>query len=139
MNNNINQDSLYRLLREFKANHFSSLEALQLFNAHAVGIGRKVVQGQPTDQLCLQFYVCKKRPLSELSPSQRIPSSICYFFHKENKEVELLQMSSNCLRFDSIWIPKLEFVRFQEALALVHLSFQVPGEAGFGTNPMIPL
>jgi hypothetical protein len=55
-----------------------------------MGIGRKVVAGKKTDQLCVRFYVENKRPLSKLPPAQRIPASFRFFSRKMGEEVDLL-------------------------------------------------
>jgi hypothetical protein len=50
--------ALYAALRDFKARNGFTL--IRRHGAHAVGIGRKVVQGRRTDQLALRFYVDRK-------------------------------------------------------------------------------
>jgi hypothetical protein len=43
---------------------------------HAVGIGRKSVNGTFTDELAIAVFVTKKKPLSELAPHEVVPSQI---------------------------------------------------------------
>lgn len=43
---------------------------------HAVGAGWKVVEGVPTDDRVVRIYVREKRPLSQLSRTERIPPRI---------------------------------------------------------------
>ena len=45
-------------------------------NVHAVGIGRKVVQGQVTQDRCIRVYVVQKIAESLLPPTYRIPPSV---------------------------------------------------------------
>lgn len=45
-------------------------------NVHAVGIGRKVVQGQVTQERCIRVYVVQKIAESLLPPTYRIPPSV---------------------------------------------------------------
>lgn len=45
-------------------------------NAHAVGIGRKVVEGAATQDLCVRVYVVQKIAESLLPPIYRIPASV---------------------------------------------------------------
>jgi hypothetical protein len=45
-------------------------------NVHAVGIGRKVVEGIVTDQRCVRIYVVQKIADSLLPPRDRLPSSL---------------------------------------------------------------
>ncbi len=43
---------------------------------HAVGIGKKSVNGAFTDELAIAVFVTKKKPLSELAPHEVVPSQI---------------------------------------------------------------
>lgn len=45
-------------------------------NVHAVGVGRKVVEGVVTDVLSVRFYVVQKLAQSLLAPESRIPETI---------------------------------------------------------------
>ncbi len=45
-------------------------------NVHAVGVGRKMVDGQATDTAAVRVYVTQKVASSMLSPADRLPSSI---------------------------------------------------------------
>ena len=45
-------------------------------NVHAVGVGRKVVEGVVTDVLSVRFYLVQKLSASLLGPESRIPESI---------------------------------------------------------------
>lgn len=45
-------------------------------NVHAVGIGRKVVEGEATQTLCVRVYVVQKIAESLLPPIYRIPKSV---------------------------------------------------------------
>jgi hypothetical protein len=45
-------------------------------NVHAVGIGRKVVDGKPTKDMAIRLYVVQKLAPSLLPPRDRLPESI---------------------------------------------------------------
>lgn len=45
-------------------------------DVHAVGIGRKIVRGKPTKELCVRFYVTQKLATSFLPPGERLPDTI---------------------------------------------------------------
>lgn len=45
-------------------------------NVHAVGVGRKVVEGVMSDVLSVRFYVVQKLAQSLLGPENRIPETI---------------------------------------------------------------
>ncbi|MGI8771687.1 MAG: trypsin-like serine protease [Acidobacteriaceae bacterium] len=47
-----------------------------LSGVHAVGIGRKVVDGKPTDELAITVFVVDKKPLDQLSSGQVVPAEI---------------------------------------------------------------
>jgi len=69
------QASRYPLLREVKA---SGVPWRMMHNAgaHSYGIGRKVVNGKPTNQLALRFYVDVKRSVERLAPEARLPAEV---------------------------------------------------------------
>ena len=43
---------------------------------HAIGVGRKLVGGQPTDTACIRFYVTRKLPRALLKGADLIPAGI---------------------------------------------------------------
>jgi hypothetical protein len=45
-------------------------------NVHAVGIGRKMVNGQPTDTLAVRIYVIQKVAISALPPRDLLPETL---------------------------------------------------------------
>lgn len=45
-------------------------------NVHAVGVGRKIVEGKPTDQMAVRLYVVQKLAASLLPPRDRLPETI---------------------------------------------------------------
>ncbi len=45
-------------------------------NVHAVGVGRKIVAGRPTDDLAIRIYVQRKLPLGVLTSSEGLPTTI---------------------------------------------------------------
>jgi hypothetical protein len=45
-------------------------------NVHAVGIGRKVVEGKPTKEMAIRLYVVQKLAPSLLPPRDRLPDSV---------------------------------------------------------------
>ena len=49
---------------------------LRMPGVHGVGVGRRQVKGQLTDEVVIRVYVTKKRPAHELAPSELIPSAI---------------------------------------------------------------
>lgn len=85
----ISQDPSYRLLREFKASALTP-EFKAGFAAHAVGIGRKIVNGKTTGQLALRVYVTAKRPLAQLSPEEEVPEEFTFFSLGEENEVAIV-------------------------------------------------
>ena len=54
----------------------SDAVALAGRNAHAVGVGPKIVKGKPTSQLCVRIYVVHKLPLSYVAPVFRFPKEL---------------------------------------------------------------
>ncbi|WP_254512691.1 S1 family peptidase [Anatilimnocola floriformis] len=57
---------------------FSTTEAVTSasHNVHSIGIGRKWVDGKPTETLCVRIFVVQKLPLSMLAPFQLLRKSI---------------------------------------------------------------
>ncbi len=49
---------------------------LALPGVHAVGVGSKIVDGQPTDELAIMVFVVSKKPASELTADELIPEEI---------------------------------------------------------------
>jgi hypothetical protein len=45
-------------------------------NVHAVGVGRKIVEGRPTTEMCIRVYVVQKIAESLLPPIYRVPPSV---------------------------------------------------------------
>jgi hypothetical protein len=45
-------------------------------NVHAVGVGRKIVEGRPTTEMCVRVYVAQKIAESLLPPIYRVPPSV---------------------------------------------------------------
>jgi hypothetical protein len=43
---------------------------------HAVGISHKVVQGRPTDELCIVVFLPEKKPLAQLAAAEVVPPEI---------------------------------------------------------------
>jgi hypothetical protein len=43
---------------------------------HAVGIGKKVVAGEPTGELCIAVFLVAKKPLDRLTPQEIVPPEI---------------------------------------------------------------
>ena len=84
----INKDRNYPVYRECKSVQIG-VEALEPIGAHSVGIGRKCVHGKATDQLCIRYYVSRKRPAGRLSSGERIPESVEFFSRKKGKTVRL--------------------------------------------------
>jgi len=84
----INKHRDYRFLREYKAG-FPTLELLDRYAAHSVGIGRKIVGGKVTNQLALRVYVAKKRLAAELSSEEAIPKSMRFYSQNSEKESRL--------------------------------------------------
>jgi hypothetical protein len=61
-------------IKRVKARHEAGL--LRKRNVVGVGVGRREVGGQMTDQACLVVMVREKVRLEELAPEDRIPSQI---------------------------------------------------------------
>jgi hypothetical protein len=45
-------------------------------NVHAVGIGRRIVAGKPTDEACVRLYVVQKLPTALLPPRDLLPEEV---------------------------------------------------------------
>jgi hypothetical protein len=65
---------MYAQLRELKS--ALGMDWARRRGAHAIGIGRKIVEGKKTDTLALRVYVAEKRPLAELEAEELVPSGI---------------------------------------------------------------
>lgn len=85
----ISQDPSYRLLREFKASALTP-ELTAGFGAHAVGIGRKIVNGRPINQLALRVYVTAKRPREQLTVEEEVPQEFTFLSLGEGDEVAIV-------------------------------------------------
>ena len=81
-------DRYYSNLREYKGVEFG-LHDIQIKGAHGVGIGRKFVEGKPTGQLALRYYVAKKLPKDMLNTRETIPESIRYVSRKDGRSIRL--------------------------------------------------
>ena len=66
--------STYIQVRDAKNKNYKSL--LAKANVVGVGVGRKIKNGDITDQLCIKVYVENKRALSRLPESEVVPKSI---------------------------------------------------------------
>jgi len=64
-------DQKYQQLRAVKAKYRDWLFSLP--NVTGVGIGRKMIGGQYTDERSIRVYVIEKKPLDALSPDERVP------------------------------------------------------------------
>lgn len=71
----INVDPAYPLLREVKQRQ-STRQLLERWEAHSIGIGRKIVGGEPTDQLALRVYVTRKVPGRSLGADRIVPQQL---------------------------------------------------------------
>jgi hypothetical protein len=85
----LRQDPAYPLLREFKLG-IVPRDSLALWGGHSIGIGRKIVDGEETDQLALRIYVAKKRPSAQLSPREEVPKTISFLPRKAKRRRRLL-------------------------------------------------
>lgn len=68
------KDRAYPVVREFKTRN-DARALLHDFDAHAVGIGPKIVDGQPTPKLALTFYVSHKSAKESLAPAKVVPKT----------------------------------------------------------------
>jgi hypothetical protein len=57
-------------------NTLVTVERTMTSTVHAVGVGRKVVDGKATDTLAIRLYVARKLPLAMLPKRARLPESI---------------------------------------------------------------
>ena len=73
----MSREEKYTLLREYKAG-VDGREMLARYGAHSMGIGRKITDGEATDEISLRFYVTKKRLSSEMMPHEEIPTTITF-------------------------------------------------------------
>jgi hypothetical protein len=49
---------------------------LSIPGVHAVGVGAKIVAGRPTKEPCIAVFLVKKRPVSQIPPSELVPPKI---------------------------------------------------------------
>ncbi len=84
----LKNDKTYHILRECKGVALS-LENLDGFGAHSMGIGRKIVKGKATNRLAIRFYVAKKRPRGKLSSEEEVPKTIRFFSRKARRQMNL--------------------------------------------------
>ncbi len=82
------EGDLYPLLRACKKQHLGK-GAFRQYDAHAIGIGQKIVSGKPTDTLCLRFYVSCKHPTDRIAPDRRVPAAFRIWSQRDGREVEL--------------------------------------------------
>jgi hypothetical protein len=61
-------------VRELKARVQGRLFGIP--GVHAVGVGHKIVNGQPTSDVAIMVFVVRKKPLGELAPKEVIPAEI---------------------------------------------------------------
>ena len=80
---------MYRRLREFKQREITD-EFFRRYDAHSVGIGRKIVRGERTDQLALRVYVSRKLPIPRISSVDKVPDALPFFSRVTNEEVALV-------------------------------------------------
>jgi hypothetical protein len=79
------KDPAYALLKEYKKSVMPTATQ-ETVGAHGVGIGWKLVNGKPTNQLALRIYVSKKLPMPAVPVSERVPEEIRFFSRGANKE-----------------------------------------------------
>lgn len=77
-----------RRLREAKTRFGRDL--LELPSVHGIGIGRKRVNGQKTDNLAIIVHVYNKVPEHRLEPSERIPAKLRFVSTREGREISVL-------------------------------------------------
>ena len=73
----MSKEETYALLRQYKAS-VDGRELLARYGAHSMGIGRKITDGEATDDLALRIYVTKKRVRSELAAGEEVPGTITF-------------------------------------------------------------
>lgn len=83
---NIHTSRGYRATRELKGVSFD-IDSIRPFGAHAIGIGRKRVEGEETDKISLRFYIAKKRPLKDLSANEKVPKTFRFFSRKAQRNM----------------------------------------------------
>ena len=118
---NLNRHRRYPVIRECKGVEIG-LESLARLGAHSVGIGRKCVKGEPTETLCLRYYVAAKRPSSKLSSDETIPKRIDFVSRKTGKTARI--------ETDIIELPPPRF----EAVDPESVLRPVPGGCSGGAN-----
>lgn len=114
----IKNADVYPLLREYLA--LSAVQSLTPLGAHAVGIGRKIVNGKKTNELALRVYVARKMPLREIGPRTRVPETIPFFSRKLGRDIGLTT--------DVIEVPPMQFEGPDPETRIR----PVPGGASFG-------
>ncbi|MGI9551195.1 MAG: hypothetical protein ACR2MT_08355 [Aurantibacter sp.] len=75
-------------IREFKTRMLSR-ENLEKWGAHAMGIGRKLVKGKPTNQFCLRIFVENKQPTEKIGTNLEIPPYFIYQPEKSKRSVKI--------------------------------------------------
>jgi hypothetical protein len=73
----MSKEETYALLREYKAS-IDGRQLLARYGAHSIGIGRKITDGEVTDDLALRIYVTKKRVSPELTAGEEVPGTITF-------------------------------------------------------------
>jgi hypothetical protein len=79
------RDSAYAALKEYKKSVLPTA-AYETWGAHGVGIGRKFVNGKPTNELALRIYVASKLPMTAVPAGRRLPEEIRFFSRTSGKE-----------------------------------------------------
>jgi hypothetical protein len=83
----VNKLQSYALLRELKAS--LGMDWVRRRGAHAMGIGRKIVNGKKTNTLALRVYVAEKRRLATLRADELVPSEVRFLSRKGARESTL--------------------------------------------------
>lgn len=109
----------YPVLREYVA--LNAMPSLAPLGAHAIGIGRKVVNGKKTNELALRVYVARKLPLRDVSAISRVPETVRFFSRTLGRDVALVT--------DVIEVPPMQFEQDPESRLR-----PVPGGASFGIS-----
>lgn len=63
-------------LRRGRPRHIAAAAAAADRNVHAIGVGRKMVDGKPTGERCVRIYVVQKVPKKLISKKALLPTSI---------------------------------------------------------------
>ncbi len=92
--------ALWDAYHSFLTNHVS-LRTFAAFDAHAVDLGPKVVNGRRTKTLALRFYVQAKQPAHHLTHGQAIPKTISYHYGEKNVSIETDVLVSSRPRLNS--------------------------------------